>query len=39
MAMLRFTGGPWSGTEREMDPVETGSALTEAFYTEKYHSR
>jgi hypothetical protein len=34
MAMLRFTGGPWDGTEREMDPVETGSPYTEAFYTD-----
>ncbi len=34
MTMLRFIGGPWNGAEREMEPVETGSATEEAFYTE-----
>ncbi|MCW2524453.1 MAG: hypothetical protein JWO63_2788 [Frankiales bacterium] len=34
MTLLRFIGGPWHGTEREMRPVETGSATEEAFYTD-----
>lgn len=34
MTMLRFIGGPWNGAEREMEPVETGSATEEAFYTD-----
>jgi hypothetical protein len=34
MTMLRFIGGPWNGAERDMEPVETGSARHEAFYTD-----
>jgi hypothetical protein len=34
MTMLRFIGGPWDDTERELEPVETGDATIEAFYTD-----
>ena len=34
MTRLRFIGGPWDDTERDVEPVETGDATTEAFYTD-----
>lgn len=34
MARLRFIDGPWDGSVRDMEPIETGDATIEAFYTD-----
>ena len=35
MVLLRFVGGPWDGTDRDMPPdPETGSVLHVLYYTD-----